>query len=74
MFEDNRGEFPVTIVIELPPGPANSTDVLDIQNYLNDFGPYGSFSAVVPPLIVVFEPNGMVANHKYKETWCHAPL
>jgi len=58
-FEDDRGEFPVSVVVSLIPGPINSTNVMVVSNYFDDFGPYGSFSKVTPLIVYVFEPNGM---------------
>ena len=58
-FEDDHGEFPVSIVVNLPPGPVNANNVEVVRDYFDAFGPYGDFSKVIPLVITVFEPNGM---------------
>ena len=59
VFEDDRGEFPVSIVVDLFPGPVNSSTVMVVRDYFDAFGPYGDFSKVAPLVVTVFEPNGM---------------
>ena len=65
-FEENRDEYLVFILIELPPEPVNRNDLLALEDYFNSPAPYGRVSRSSPAFLTAFKPNGMCVINIYK--------
>lgn len=57
---DDRNEYRVSILLELPIEPVNVTEITQLQDYFNTPAPYGRVSKISKAVLTVFEPNGKV--------------